>query len=143
MTDNAQDTNQVPQADLPPVTHEATRPAVLSDAEFDSYCDALARGYSETEIMAAFGISRREYWRIQCAANRRRNREAWAQTKQFRESNRRFEKWNDLYERAMQNGDREFTARNGNTIRITKPYRSIRAMRRWSAYHWYDQNRTP
>ena len=112
------------QSHAPPP--DRPRPCVLTDAEFDDYCNGLAQGYSEAEVMSVLGIRRREYWRVQCAANRRRNREAWAQTKRFRESNRRHDKWESLYSRAMKDGD---------------TLGSLRAVRRWSAYHYFDQNR--
>ena len=58
----------------------------------------------------------------------------------IRESTRRMEKWESLYERAM-NGSREIPTRNGGTIRIRKPFRSVRAVSRLFAYQRYDEDR--
>ena len=141
MADPIQDTNTPPQTDLPAATHEAKRPAALTDEEFEDYCRALYWGRPESEVMAEFGIGRREYWRVRAAAARRQNRELWEHAQRCQESTRRHEKWETLYERAM-DGSRVIPTRDGGTIQIRKPFRSVRAVSRLFAYQRFDENRT-
>jgi hypothetical protein len=105
---------------------QTSRPRALTDEEFNSYCSALYHGRRESEIMAEFGISRRQYWRVRSAAARRQNRELWAQAQACQEDTRRHEKRESLCERALRDRD---------------TLGSVRAIRRFSAYYQYDQNR--
>ena len=117
------------------------KPTPLTNEEFRIYLDWVRSGTPEHEVMAMGGITRKTYWMIQCASNRRENRGLLAEAKRQGEFYRRHEKWEKLFERAMNDRVNDFTARNGNRGRIRKRFGSLRAIRRWSAYNQYQDRR--
>jgi hypothetical protein len=109
--------NEPIQSHAPPAD---TRPQALTDEEFDLLCrDWVTSETDGATILQWHGIGPGQFWRVQCAANRKQNRGMWRSACRSRRTFLQMMKLDRLHERAMAGTCRTYRTRNGTITKTT------------------------